>query len=593
MNVVASLSNDVINILDEFFSTQELIEFTMTLSKFHRIQGSRDLENAARYIKEELKSLRNFNINEYIYEYNIQYGLHPPVVGWDINECYAELIKPQRKRLCSSLNSKICSIAHSPPGYVEGEVIYVGEGTRTSHYRDKNIEDKIVLAYGNPYLVYRIANQFGAKGFIFFKIGIHEDAIPYLSLFLTPEEAKSAKAPAVAISKRDAYNIISMLERGLRPYAKISVEAEYRENAKINVIEASLGDGEKELHIFAHYCHPAGTINDNVSGSATLLELVKTFDRALHRDRLSLPRTMKITFIWFPEYYGSLPYLMHKTAHHQSKIVFGVNLDMIGEKQEATKSTLNIIRPPIFISNIEYESIIVKYLIESLSIGKSFSNTIQIMSYRFDINPYDGGSDHDIYLQFSIPSIMVNQWPDIYYHTNLDTIDKFDSILAKRIAIGIGSSLYIIALNSLDKETIETLSKAYREYISGYTKLKYNIDILKKYKYMEDLKNGVIKGNAPRFKYIEDKGVITLRTILRFCPSTEELDSILETLERQPLQFLFTHYIPLLLMNRELNIDEIKMYIALEYGIDIDEKSLLKLIDYLKQFKLVMEISTT
>uniref|UniRef100_A0A7C5UY83 Uncharacterized protein n=1 Tax=Ignisphaera aggregans TaxID=334771 RepID=A0A7C5UY83_9CREN len=93
------MSNDVINILDEFFSVQELIDFTTTLSKFHRIQGSRDLEKAARYIKEELKSLRNFDINEYIYEYNIQYGLHLPVVGWDVNECYVELIKPQRKRL--------------------------------------------------------------------------------------------------------------------------------------------------------------------------------------------------------------------------------------------------------------------------------------------------------------------------------------------------------------------------------------------------------------------------------------------------------------------------------------------------------------
>ncbi len=586
------LIKNILSTLNEFFSEQELIELVSTISKFHRIQGSRELEKAAEYIKDELKTLKEFNVNMYTYEYSTQYGVHPPVIGWNLNECFVELLKPNKKILSSHLYSKVCAVVHSPSGDVEGEVVYIGEGTRVLYYKDKDVNDKIVLAYGNPYIVYKIATQLGAKGLLFFKSNIHEDAIPYLSLFLTPEEAAIAKAPAVAISRRHAYNIITLIERGIKPYVRIFVDAEYLGDAKIKVVEAAIGEGESELHVYAHYCHPAGTVNDNVSGSATILELAKAFDRALYRNRMDIPKLMKIVFVWFPEYYGSLPYLLDKTSCQTLKIVYSVNLDMIGEKQELTKSTINIVRPPNFINGIEYESIIVKYLIETLSINRSFSNTIQIMSYRFDINPYDGGSDHDIYLQFSIPSIMVNQWPDTYYHTNLDSIDKFDPILAKRIGIGIGSALYVISSNALDRKTIKILSNVYKEYVSGYTKIKFGIEVLKNIKNIENSNNNYLQNSSVKFRYIGGKGVLMFRTILRLCKSIESLDNLIELLEKQPNQFLFSHYIPLLLMYKPLGIDEIRSYIMLEYGIDLDSNTLNKMIDYLKQFRLVEEITS-
>ncbi|MCS7111692.1 MAG: DUF4910 domain-containing protein [Ignisphaera sp.] len=584
------MTKNISSILGELFSEQELVELASALAKFHRIQGSRELERAGEYIRNEMETLDEFNVNTYTYEYGIQYGLHPPVTGWNLNECFVELIKPYKKTLLTHLHSKVCAVAHSPPGDIEGEIVYVGEGTRGLHYRGKDVSDKIVLAHGNPHIVYRIAQRFGAKGFVFFKPGICEDAIPYLSLFLAPEEAAVAKAPAIAISRRDAHSIVNMLERGLKPYARIFVDAEYSGSARINVIEAAVGEGESELHVFAHYCHPAGTVNDNVSGSATLLELAKAFDRALHRNVIALPRYRKIVFVWFPEYYGSLPYLLSKSSHQSSRIEFGINLDMIGEKQELTKSTINIIRPPIFVSNTEYESVLIKYLIESLSINKSFSNTFRIVSYRIDINPYDGGSDHDIYLQFSIPSIMINQWPDAFYHTNLDSIDKFDSFLAKRIGVGVGTALYMLSSNSLSREVVEMLSNGYREYVDGYAKLKSDIEMLKNLKLMENSSSGKLQKHSVKFRYRGDKGVLMLRSIFKSYSCVEELESMLEFLEKQPIQFLFTHYIPLLLMHRPLGMDEIRFYIALEYGMDVDEGTLNKIISYLKQLGLVEEV---
>ena len=45
----------------------------------------------------------------------------------------------------------------------------------------------------------------------------------------------------------------------------------------------------------------------------------------------------------------------------------------------------------------------------------------------------------------NIPAIMLNQWPDEFYHTNMDTIDKVDVELTKRIAAAVGTAAYLFA----------------------------------------------------------------------------------------------------------------------------------------------------
>jgi len=135
------------------------------------------------------------------------------------------------------------------------------------------------------------------------------------------------------------------------------------------------------------------------------------------------------------------------------------------------------------------------------------------------------------------------------------------------------------------------INNAYREYISGYTKLKFDIETLKRLKSMESPTGKEVQKGSIKYRYIGGKGVLTLRTILRLCKSIQNLEDILELLEKQPIQFLFTHYIPLLLMHRSLGIDEIKYYITLEYGIDIDEATIGNMINRLNQFKLIEEVT--
>ncbi|MEM0028830.1 MAG: DUF4910 domain-containing protein [Ignisphaera sp.] len=572
---------DMVSTLANNFSIIEMKEVVATLAKFHRIQGSDELRYAAEYIYNTLRQLSTFDVRKHVFSYGESYGLHDPVAGWNLSKCEAEVIEPTHILLSSFLYTKNCAVAHSPPGTVEGEVIYVGKGDNESLLNEDKVRNKIVLSYGNPYIVYTRFSKAGAIGFLFYKRGINDSATPYLSLFLTPAEASNYTAPAVAIPRKNANKILSYLERGEKVVVRIDVESKFVSNADIVVVEASLNDNDyaEEMHIFAHYCHPSHEINDNVSGAATLIETVLSLDRLISKGYIKHIAKKGISFLWFPEYYGTLPFLMKRVLDEKKYISFGINLDMIGEKQEITKSTLNLVLPPYFISNPVYESLITKILIDVLSTNNpSFNKVANIIRYRFDILPYEGGSDHDIYLQFSIPSVMLNQWPDIYYHTDEDDIHKLDFEIAKAIGTSIGVFSWIV-LADLPKESF---LDAYKSFRNGYSRLKLcdtnsNLQV-----------ESFGDNHNEKYVYVGPKGVLSLRYIMRRLHN--KLEEIMKLTEDDFTNFLLTRYIPLLLMIKPRTIDEIREGIWNEYCKDVDPRTLWKIINILKELNLVKPI---
>ncbi|MEM3979859.1 MAG: DUF4910 domain-containing protein, partial [Ignisphaera sp.] len=438
-------------------------------------------------------------------------------------------------------------------------------------------EDKIVLSYGSPYLVYKIGCKLGVGGFIFFRRNIHEKAIPYVGLFLSKAEVKDCKAPATTISREDALKIIDRLEKGDKVKARIYVEASYRADAYAPVIEASLGDGESEIHMYAHMCHPGGTVNDNVSGVAALLELMKAIDRAIDKGGISLPTKKRLVFVLFPEYYGSLPYLMDKTGR-DIQIDFSVNLDMVGEKQWETNSTLYFIRPPQILSKPFYEAVLLKLLMYALSKHRTFSTAYRTTSYRFDVVPYDSGSDHDIYLQFAVPSVMLNQWPDIFYHSNMDTIDKFDPEIAKDIAIGVGAGAYILATEVFNEKTARSISDVYVDFVKSYSSLK-QLD------FSEEIKESI--GENMVYSYIAPKGVISVRLMVARLGLEKSIEFIKKFLEDTFMNHLATRYIPLLIMLKPYSVKEIVKQVAADYGRNLNTKDITYVLSYLELLGIV------
>jgi hypothetical protein len=60
--------------------------------------------------------------------------------------------------------------------------------------------------------------------------------------------------------------------------------------------------------------------------------------------------------------------------------------------------------------------------------------------FYIKIDKHYGASDHVMYMQHGIPSLMFITWPDMWYHSSQDTPDKLDPTQFKRAAVvGIGA----------------------------------------------------------------------------------------------------------------------------------------------------------
>ena len=74
-----------------------------------------------------------------------------------------------------------------------------------------------------------------------------------------------------------------------------------------------------------------------------------------------------------------------------------------------------------------------------------------------DVTPYSAGSDHDDYdsSTVAVPSLYLRDWPDIYIHTNHDTLDQIDATKLRRVALLGAASGYVYA--SISAQQLPTL----------------------------------------------------------------------------------------------------------------------------------------
>jgi len=66
-------------------------------------------------------------------------------------------------------------------------------------------------------------------------------------------------------------------------------------------------------------------------------------------------------------------------------------------------------------------------------------------------NPFEGGSDHVPFLNANIPGLLLWHFPDVFYHTDADRLDKVSETTLKRV--GVGALVTALELVSADEAT--------------------------------------------------------------------------------------------------------------------------------------------
>jgi len=443
------MKNELEQTVKDELSGETAKSYVAQITRFHRVQASSMFHEAAEYVRETLHSMgvRDAQIEQFASDGETKYWTRVSPVGWEVKSAEIRLIEPENRLIARYEDVPTCLHTYSkatPPEGVSAQLVDVGEGTKPKDYEEKNVQGKFVLATGGARRVHELAvYRYGAAGVITDAL-THEmknvresvdvpDAHAYQAIWPTKEDLDKV-AFGFSLSKRQGNHLRALLN-GDKP-----VVLEAKVDAKLfpgylDIVTAKIEGSSKpdeEVFLVAHLCHPKPSANDNASGSGLLLEIARTIQTLIDSGRIERPRRT-VRFLWVPETLGTTAYLCH---HEElaAKLVAGINLDMVGQNQELCKSTLNLDKTPD--SNPSYLNDYVLSLIErSVEVFDPTTAFGSASTFRYRVSAFSGGSDHAEFNDstLSVPCVMLLQWPDLYYHSSMDTIDKVSGESLKRV----------------------------------------------------------------------------------------------------------------------------------------------------------------
>lgn len=446
--------HDVLSQIKRRASGQRAYRYVESISGFHRIQASPGFRAAAHYCMDQLNVA---GVKNELYSYPASYDEHywgqQLFPEWECTSAQLELLEPEYEQLCSFAEDKISLIQRSgptPEGGVEAELVAVKNSHRPEGYEDLDVTGKMVLIDGDINQSYREAVKYrGAVGLVTdrmpeFMPVRHRmdmgDALCYSSFWWAPDDAHCF---GFVVSPKVGERLRKMLEKKpLRVRAQVDSRIY---DGKMDVLEAFIpGKSDEEIVIVAHLCHPQASANDNASGAGVAMESARCLQELIDGGALEKPQR-SIRFLLVPEVYGTVCHL----SRHEERIdnmVAALNLDMVGENQDKCGSVLLIENPAR--STPSYTGALLESILKEISQdAKNLAGTAGYALFRWATTPFSGGSDHYVFSDptVNVPCPMVIQWPDKYYHTNQDTIDKVDPAMLLRVVLLTSTYAYYLA----------------------------------------------------------------------------------------------------------------------------------------------------
>ena len=186
----------------------------------------------------------------------------------------------------------------------------------------------------------------------------------------------------------------------------------------------------------------------------------------------ALPRPKRtLRFIWGPEVEGTMAFLAsHPEIRQRARA--NIHMDMVGGDFFKNKSVFHVTATPWSLPSFVTD------------VGATFLDAIRAAASGYaagelpadagivetragqqgtrnelvaDVTPYSMGSDHDDYdsSTIAVPSLYLRDWPDIYIHTDHDSLEQIDATKLRRVALLGTASGYVYA--SVDAPQLSTL----------------------------------------------------------------------------------------------------------------------------------------
>lgn len=346
------------------------------------------------------------------------------------------------KRLIISYRDVAASLATgSKTADVTTDLVYCGQGTNKLDYADKNVAGKVVLISGPAAAAAPLAvKEFGAAGIVTFnnrtgKPIDRPDQIAWGS-------AGPSGTFAFNLSQRAGLELVEMLQKGEKVTVRARVKsAEYQADMQVpTAIIKGDGSTDQEVvlaaHLFEGIAKQGGM--DNGSGSALILEVARAWKKLIDDGTLPRPRRT-VRFLWVPEISGAMAYL-RRYPDEVKRTIAAISVDMAGGDVKKSRNSFRMMRTPYSVNHwvndisqqfFEFVGETNREKVNNRRIAYSYQYPIldpqgSRDQFYYNVEKHYGASDHVVYLGQGIPAILYNNWPDIAYHTNEDSVTNAD-----------------------------------------------------------------------------------------------------------------------------------------------------------------------
>jgi hypothetical protein len=436
------------------------------LTGLHRVPGTAAFEQAAHFILERAHEygFDDAHSEEFPIDGVRTYGLMRSYLAWNVEVGRLWELRPNHLLIGDAATDPIRLADYSHSASVETSLIDVGKGTDAGDYAGKDVRGKIVLADGLLTRVQQLAiAERGAAGIL---SDMPNQATAWSGLDSTlirwgHLDARQTTGFAFMISRQAATLFRLRLAK-----EEIVLQAEVKatvgpghwtvDTATIAGTDPAAG----QIVFSCHLDHERPGANDDGSGCVTILEVARTLNSLIRSGALPRPRRT-IRFLWGPEHEGTMAFL---ATHPEimNDLRADIHMDMVGGDPFKDKAMFHVTETPwslpsfvtdvgaLFMETIragasEYaqgSASAVDALIEERTGENGARN-----EFLADVTPFDIGSDHDDYdsSTISVPSLYLRDWPDVYIHTDHDSLDQLDATKLRRVAALGAAAGYVYA----------------------------------------------------------------------------------------------------------------------------------------------------
>ncbi len=447
------------------------------LTGLHRVPATAEFDQAAQFVLQRAREygLADAHSEQCPIDGTRHYGLMRSYLAWTVEEARLWEIRPQHILLGDWKTDPIHLADYSHSADVETELVDVGNGTSEADYSGKDVRGKIVLSDGVLARVQELAiAQHGAVGIV---SDMPNQTTAWSGLDTTVVrwghlDARQPSGFAFMVSRQTAEALRSHLRNGeyvtLNAHVKATVGPGHWTVVTATIPGTDSAAGE--IVYSCHLDHERPGANDNGSGCVTILESARVLAHLIDSGQLPRPkRTLR--FVWGPEVEGTMAFLASHPEIKQ-RLRANIHMDMVGGDPFKNKSMFHVTGTPwslpsfvtdvgaVFLDAIrtaasgyaEGETPADTGIVETRTGGQGTRN-----EFIADVTPYSSGSDHDDYdsSTIAVPSLYLRDWPDIYIHTDHDTLDQIDATKLRRVALLGAASGYVYA--SVTAQQLPTL----------------------------------------------------------------------------------------------------------------------------------------